>query len=92
MPISRVNALVPTAVAASLLLQEFPSATLETDGTLCTVVILGVGYSDAVNRIRQWMTRSQIGPVLVTDGITAEELLNETKPGRGSAGRSARSS
>jgi len=77
MQISRVKALVPTAVAAALVLQEFPSATLETDGTLCTVVILGVGYPDAVSRIRQLMTRSQIGPVLVTDGVTAEELLKE---------------
>ncbi len=63
-----------------MLAQEFPSATLETDGTLFTVLIFGVGYMDAVSRIREWMTRRQIGPVLVTDGETAEELLAETKP------------
>jgi hypothetical protein len=67
MPVSSVKALVPTAVAAALLSQEFPSATLETDGTLFIVVIFGVGYLDAVSRIREWMTRSQIGPVLITD-------------------------
>ena len=83
MPISRVNALVATAVAAASLVEEFPTASIETDGTLCTVVILGVGYSDAVNRIRQLMTRSHIGPVLVTDGITAEELLSESNGSRG---------
>jgi hypothetical protein len=79
MPVSSVKALVPTAVAAASLSQEFSFASLETDGTLFMVVILGVGYSDAVSRIREWMTRSQISPVLVTDGETAEELLNETK-------------
>ena len=84
MPVPRVDALVPTGVAAALLLQEFPSAILETDGTVCTVVILGIGYSEVVARIRQWMTRSQIGPVLVTDGTTAEELLELTKPRRAS--------
>jgi hypothetical protein len=81
MPVSGVKALVPTALAAALLLQEFPSAALETDGTLFTVLIFGVAYPDAVSRIREWMTRSQIGPVLVTDGETAEELLDEIKPG-----------
>ena len=79
MPTSKVKALMPTAVAAALLAQEFGTATLETDGTLFTVVILGVGYPDAVARIRQWMTHSQIGPVLVTDGATIEELLDERK-------------
>ena len=82
MAVSSVKALVPTAVAAALLAQEFPSATLEADGTLFTVLIFGVGYSDAVLRIREWMTRSQIGPVLVTDGETVEELLDEVKPRR----------
>jgi len=82
MAVSSVKALLPTAVAAALLSQEFPSATLEADGTLFTVLIFGVGYSDAVSRIREWMTRSQIGPVLVTDGETVEELLDEVKPRR----------
>ena len=82
MPISRVKALVPTAVAAAVLLQEFPSATLETDGTLWTVVILGIAYPDAVNRIRRSITRSHIGPVLVTDDATAEELLDESNASR----------
>ena len=59
-----------------MLAQEFPSAILENDGTLFTVVIFGVGYVDAVSRIREWMTRRHIGPVLVTDGATVEELLD----------------
>ena len=75
-----VKALVPTAVAAILLSQEFPFANLDTDGTLFTVVIYGVGYSDAVTRIRAWMSTWRIGPVLVTDEQTAEELLSDFAP------------
>lgn len=77
MATSVVKALVPTAIAAVLLSQEFPTANLDTDGTLFTVVIYGASYSDAVARIRAWMTRSHIGPVLVTDGVTAEDLLSD---------------
>ena len=80
MPVSSVKALVPTTVAAALLAKEFPGATLEMDGSLSTVIIFGVGYSDAVSQIREWMTRSQVGPVLVTDGETTEELLHGIKP------------
>lgn len=72
-----VRALVPTAIAARLLAEEFPSASLISDGTLSTVVIYGIGYTDAASRIREWMAREQVGPVLVTDGETAEELLDE---------------
>ena len=75
-----VKALLPTAIAAALLLNEFPSASLDTDGTLFTVVIYGFSYSDAVSRIREWMARTQVGPVLVTDGDTAEDLLDENRP------------
>lgn len=75
-----VKALLPTALAATLLLNEFPSASLDTDGTLFTVVIYGFSYSDAVSRIREWMARTQVGPVLVTDGDTAEDLLDEDRP------------
>jgi len=42
--------IVPTAIAAALLSQEFPLANLDTDGTLFTVVIYGVSYSDAIAR------------------------------------------
>jgi hypothetical protein len=80
MPTRVVKALVPTAIAAALLSQEFPLVSLDTDGTLFTVVIYGLSYSDAVSRIREWMTRSQFGPVLVTDGETAEDLLDESTP------------
>ncbi len=73
-----VKALVPSATAATLLLQEFSSSSLDTDGTLFTVVIYGFAYSDAVSLIREWMSRSQFGPVLVTDGETAEDLLDVT--------------
>lgn len=75
-----VKALVPTAVAAILLSQEFPVADLDTDGTLFSVVIYGVGYSDAVTRIRAWVSTWRIGPVLVTDEQTAEELLPDFAP------------
>ena len=75
-----VRALVPTAIAAALLSQEFPSASLDTDGTLFIVVIYGLGYSEAVSRIREWMSRAHVGPVLVTDGETAEDLLEEHTP------------
>ena len=39
---------MPTAVAAALLSQEFPSATLDEDGTLFTVMIYGLSYSEAL--------------------------------------------
>ena len=77
-----VKALVPTALAATLLSREFPLANLDTDGTLFTVVIYGAGYADALARIRAWMTRSHIGLVLVTDGETGEELLFDVTPRR----------
>jgi hypothetical protein len=77
-----VKALVPTAAAASLLSQEFPAADLVIDGTLFTVIIYAAVYSDAVARIRAWMSRTHLGPVLVTDGKTAEELLSEVPPQR----------
>ena len=48
---------------------------LAMDGTLCTVLIYGVGYADAVTRIKAWMSRSRIGPVLVTDDEMGELLL-----------------
>ncbi len=77
MPTGVVKALVPTAIAAALLSQEFPLAQLDTDGTLFTVVIHGVSYTDAIARIKAWMSRVQIGPVLVTDDATAEDLLSD---------------
>ena len=83
-----VKALVPTAIAAALLSQEFPSASLDTDGTLFTVVIYGLGYSEAVSRIREWMRKAHVGRVLVTDGETAEDLLEES-PARMARRRSA---
>ena len=76
MPTHVVKALVPTAVAAVLLSQEFPLANLDSDGTLFTVVIYGVSFSDAIARISGWMSRSHIGPVLVTDDETSEKLLS----------------
>ena len=76
MPTRAIKALVPTAIAAALLSQEFTSAALDTDGTLFTVIIYGVSYSDAVARISGWMSRSNIGPVLVTDDATSERLLS----------------
>ena len=84
-----VRALVPTAVAAALLSQEFPAASLDQDGTLFTVMIYGLSYSEAVARIRDWMSRTHVGPVLVTDGESAEDLLGggrrtrpRNRPGR----------
>ena len=77
MPTGVVKALVPTAIAAALLSQEFPLAQLDTDGTLFIVVIHGVSYTDAIARIKAWMSRVQIGPVLVTDDSTAEDLLSD---------------
>ena len=68
---------MPTAIAAVLLSQEFGgAATVDTIGTLFTVVIYGVSYSDAIARISGWMTRSRIGPDFVTNGETAERLLS----------------
>jgi hypothetical protein len=77
-----VKALVPTAAAAGLLSQEFPLADLVVDGTLFTVVIHAASYSDAILRIRAWMRRTHLGPVLVTDDNTAEDLLTEVRPRR----------
>jgi hypothetical protein len=77
-----VKALLPTAVAAILLSQEFSSASLDTNGTLFTVVIHGASYADAVTRIRAWTSRWSIGPVLVTDEETSEELLADFAPSR----------
>ena len=54
MPTRAIKALVPTAIAAVLLSQEFTSAALDTDGTLFTVVIYGVSYSDAI-AAHQWL-------------------------------------
>jgi hypothetical protein len=65
-----VKALVPTALAGVLLAQEFPSASLNADGTLFTVVISGASYADAIARIRAWVAKARLGPVLVTDGVT----------------------
>jgi hypothetical protein len=79
---TQVKVLLPTAVAGVLLSQEFPLADLETDGTLITVVIYGVSYSEAVTRIKAWMNRSRIGPVLVTDEQTNEVLLSDFTPRR----------
>ncbi len=80
MPTRVVKVLVPTAVAAILLSQEFPFASLDTDGSVFTVVIYGASYSDAVSRVRAWMNKARIGPVLVTDEETAEELLSDFRP------------
>jgi hypothetical protein len=80
LPARAVRALVPTAVAAILLAQEFPSTSLDTDGTLFTVVIYGASYPYAVERIRAWARAWRIGPVLVTDDETSEELLSDFAP------------
>ena len=84
-----VKALVPTAAAASLLCQEFPLADLDIDGTLFTVVIYGATYSEAIARIQAWMSRSHVGPVLVTDDETTEELLSDVRPRTSGRGRAA---
>ena len=80
MAVAVVKALVPTAIAAALLSKEFPGASLDTDGTLFTVVIYGIGYPEAGLRIREWMTLTQGGPVLLTDGKNAEDLLDRDGP------------
>src|SRR5690348_670673 len=85
MPRGVVKALVPTAAAASLLSREFPVSDLVSDGSLFTVVIYAATYSDAVVRIRAWMSRTHLGPVLVTDDKTAEDLLTEVRPRRSHA-------
>lgn|GEM_PF-4944289 len=72
--------------------QEFPLADLETDGTLITVVITGVSYSEAVTRIKAWMNTWCIGPVLVTDDHTDEVLLPDFAPRRLRSGLSDRGS
>ena len=38
-------------------------------------MIYGLSYSEALARIRDWMNRTHVGPVLVTDGESAEDLL-----------------
>jgi hypothetical protein len=75
-----VQALVPTAAAARSLAREFPLAELDRDGTLVTVQIYGFTYSDVIARIKEWMSRSRIGPVLVTDNETGEEFLPSFAP------------
>jgi hypothetical protein len=70
-----IRVLVPSAAAAALLAQEFQFSELNVDGTLFTVVIAGATSAETVRRIRAWMDRSHIGPVLVTDGSSFEELL-----------------
>jgi hypothetical protein len=77
-----VRALVPTAAAARSLSREFPHADLDTDGTLVTVHIYGITYSDVIGRIKEWMNRSRIGPVLVTDDMTGEKFLPSFEPRR----------
>jgi hypothetical protein len=81
-----VRALVPTAAAAALLSQEFAHADLDMDGTLFTVVIYGAAYAEVVARIRAWMSRSRVGPILVTDDATTEELLTNVTSGRSRRG------
>ena len=49
------------------------------DGTLFTVVIYGAAYAEVVARIRAWMSRSRVGPILVTDDATTEELLTDVR-------------
>jgi hypothetical protein len=90
MPRGVVKALVPTATAVSLLSQEFPLADVAVDGTLFTVVIYAVTYSDAVARITAWMSRTHLGPILVTDDKTAEELLTAVRPRRSRPALTAR--
>lgn len=85
-----VKALVPTAMAAALLSKEFPQADLDMDGTLFTVVIYGATYSEALTRIRAWMSRSRVGPILVTDDETTEELLTDVRPGTSRRGLAAK--
>jgi hypothetical protein len=75
-----VRALVPTAAAARSLSREFPLADLDTDGTLITVRIYGITYSDVIARIKEWRSSSRIGPVLVTDGETGEDFLPSFAP------------
>jgi hypothetical protein len=50
------------------------------DGTLVTVHIYGITYSDVIARIKDWLDRSRIGPVLVTDDRTGEEFLPSFEP------------
>jgi hypothetical protein len=80
MPTKIVKALVPTAANAALLANEFAFASLDEDGTLFTVIIHGVDYPDALARIRDWTKRTHVGPVLVTDGESAEDLLERDGP------------
>jgi hypothetical protein len=75
-----VQALVPTSAAARSLAREFPLAELDRDGTLVTVQIYGFTYSDVIARIKEWMSRSRIGPVLVTDNETGEDFLPSFAP------------
>jgi len=80
MPTTIVKALVPTEADAALLANEFAFASLDEDGTLFTVVIHGMDYPEALARIRDWTKRTQVGPVLVTDGESAEDLLERDGP------------
>jgi len=77
-----VRALVPTVAAARSLSREFPRADGDRDGTLVTVRIYGVSYADVIARIKDWMSRSRIGPVLVTDDKTGEVFLPSFAPRR----------
>ena len=67
-------------MASVLLSQEFPGADLDANGTLFTVLIYGIAYSEVIERIKAWMKASRIGLVLVTDEETAEELLPDFAP------------
>jgi hypothetical protein len=71
-----VKALLPTAADAARLADEFPTAHLDEDGTLFTVIIHGMDYREVLSRIRDWTRRTNVGPVLVTDEQGAEELLD----------------
>ena len=70
-----VRALVPTAVAAALLSQEFPAASLDQGRHALhrddlRVELFGSGRPDT--RLDE---PDAVGPVLVTDGESAEDLL-----------------
>jgi len=71
-----VKALLPTAADAARLADEFPTAHLDEDGTLFTVIIHGMDYREVLSRIRDWTRRTKVGPVLVTDEQSAEDLLD----------------
>jgi len=77
-----VRALVPSEAAAHSLSREFPLADLDIDGTLAAVLIYEISYADVVARVKAWMNRSRIGPVLVTDDKTDEKFLPGFAPRR----------